>query len=208
MDREAWHAAAHGVAKSQTQLSDWTNVLRSGLLTEKEIIVTHVSFTLMKLYENALCPLISGDWGPFSPWRKQMFSRGRDVCLSSMCQTKPRGCNRKSSISRLWTVLFPVTISSWAFKTISMKGKVQMNTWDRTRHKPDLSFVSMGREVHRLYLMSHFPLSTEPIPLISQGFRASRPMSSSFWFKPAHRTSMDLSTDVRRGQCTLNLLSL
>ena len=24
MDREAWHAAVHGVTKSQTQLSDWT----------------------------------------------------------------------------------------------------------------------------------------------------------------------------------------
>ena len=24
MDREAWHAVIHGVAKSQTQLSDWT----------------------------------------------------------------------------------------------------------------------------------------------------------------------------------------
>ena len=26
MDREAWHAVIHGVAKSQTQLSDWTEV--------------------------------------------------------------------------------------------------------------------------------------------------------------------------------------
>ena len=25
MDREAWHAAVHGVTKSQTQLSDWTD---------------------------------------------------------------------------------------------------------------------------------------------------------------------------------------
>jgi len=25
MDREAWHAAIHGVAKSRTQLSNWTN---------------------------------------------------------------------------------------------------------------------------------------------------------------------------------------
>ena len=25
MDREAWRAAAHGLAKSQTQLSDWTD---------------------------------------------------------------------------------------------------------------------------------------------------------------------------------------
>ena len=27
MDREAWHAAVHGVAKSRTQLSDWTDFI-------------------------------------------------------------------------------------------------------------------------------------------------------------------------------------
>ena len=26
VDREAWHAAVHGVPKSQTQLSDWTEL--------------------------------------------------------------------------------------------------------------------------------------------------------------------------------------
>ena len=26
MDREAWHAAVHGVTKSQTRLSDWTEM--------------------------------------------------------------------------------------------------------------------------------------------------------------------------------------
>ena len=36
MDREAWHAAIHGVAKSQTQLSDWTELKATKeLYTEK-----------------------------------------------------------------------------------------------------------------------------------------------------------------------------
>ena len=29
MDMEAWHAAVHGVKKSQTQLSDWTELNES-----------------------------------------------------------------------------------------------------------------------------------------------------------------------------------
>ena len=29
MDREAWHAAVHGIAKSRTQLSDWTELKHS-----------------------------------------------------------------------------------------------------------------------------------------------------------------------------------
>ena len=29
MDRKAWHAIAHGVAKSRTRLSDWTELISS-----------------------------------------------------------------------------------------------------------------------------------------------------------------------------------
>ena len=40
MDREAWHAAVHGVAKSGTQLSDWTDW--------KHLIVYESSFVIFK----------------------------------------------------------------------------------------------------------------------------------------------------------------
>ena len=35
MDREAWHAAIHGVAKNQTGLRDWTELRRLGLVLTK-----------------------------------------------------------------------------------------------------------------------------------------------------------------------------
>ena len=35
MDREAWHAAVHGVAKSRTQLSNWTELLNKILKAQR-----------------------------------------------------------------------------------------------------------------------------------------------------------------------------
>ena len=35
-DREAWHAAVHGVSKSQTQLSDWTTTTYQGMKLDTE----------------------------------------------------------------------------------------------------------------------------------------------------------------------------
>ena len=35
MEREAWHAAAHGVTKSWTQLSDWTDWIFKIILREE-----------------------------------------------------------------------------------------------------------------------------------------------------------------------------
>ena len=39
MDREAWHAAVHGVAKSWTQLSDWTELNWGNSRTWGEIVL-------------------------------------------------------------------------------------------------------------------------------------------------------------------------
>ena len=44
MDREAWCAAVHGVAKSQAQLSEWTDRLTSGVILHWSQI--HFSFHL------------------------------------------------------------------------------------------------------------------------------------------------------------------
>jgi len=42
MDREAWHAAIHGVAKSQTRLSDWTELNHCQVISLFIIFITHV----------------------------------------------------------------------------------------------------------------------------------------------------------------------
>ena len=38
MDREAWHAAVHGVTKSWTWLSDWTELMNCILITNEPIL--------------------------------------------------------------------------------------------------------------------------------------------------------------------------
>ena len=39
MDREAWRAAVHGVAKSQTRLSDWTTTTMCWTTSRTELCV-------------------------------------------------------------------------------------------------------------------------------------------------------------------------
>ena len=39
MDREAWHAAVHGVTKNQTRLSDWTELIDWGGMCAEKVIL-------------------------------------------------------------------------------------------------------------------------------------------------------------------------
>ena len=62
-DREAWHAALHGVAKSQTQLSDWTTTKQY----KGELVDLPPSFSAQCLLGN-------------DPPTLQMDSHGRQPC--------------------------------------------------------------------------------------------------------------------------------
>ena len=46
MDREAWHAVVHGIAKSQTRLSDWTELTvwrqKTSLRKHRQTIILHM----------------------------------------------------------------------------------------------------------------------------------------------------------------------
>ena len=43
MDREAWHAAVHGVAKSQSRLSNWSNFLSKNIAASLDLTSSSVS---------------------------------------------------------------------------------------------------------------------------------------------------------------------
>ena len=45
MDREAWGAAIHGVAKSQTRLSDWTELMKVKEDSVKSVLKLNIQKT-------------------------------------------------------------------------------------------------------------------------------------------------------------------
>ena len=62
MDREAWHAAIHGVTKSQTRLSDWTEL--NWMASDLEhllmcLFVIHLSFSHLLLILELDCLIFS-----------------------------------------------------------------------------------------------------------------------------------------------------
>ena len=49
MDREAWHAAVHGVAKSWTRLSDWTTIANTHILQTQFFLLVTSYLTIVHL---------------------------------------------------------------------------------------------------------------------------------------------------------------
>ena len=67
MDREAWRAVVHGVAKSRTQLSNWTELIfstGSKTLNSKDVMLTFVFILCSKsssqhCLTKSMCPLLT-----------------------------------------------------------------------------------------------------------------------------------------------------
>ena len=56
MDREAWHAAIHGVAKSQTRLSDWTELNWTHKYIDVDIFkIRGVEYNFCAIQQDLVC---------------------------------------------------------------------------------------------------------------------------------------------------------
>ena len=69
MDREAWHTAVHGVAKNQTQLSNWTELIPTGWMIPK----------LENNNTKEAPPLLLKLWTPLQPSQPGDPSQGLEI---------------------------------------------------------------------------------------------------------------------------------
>ena len=123
MDREAWHAAVHGVAKSQTRLSDWTELMdcvsclyyspKSKLLSYSHTCESLVKSTLREYSPNFWFsvlqePIGSPPVGKRKLWKQYPFHLHKVVVLESA----PLNYT-EISIHLISTLAAPGTIWSW-----------------------------------------------------------------------------------------------
>ena len=85
MDREAWHAAVHGVATSRTRLSDWTElILEKKVLSMCQVIETHyIDCSLLLLFS---CWVMSDLLQPHG------LQHARPPCPSLSSGVSPSSC--------------------------------------------------------------------------------------------------------------------
>ena len=86
MDREAWRAASHGVAKSRTRLSDWSDLMPHPALSviieswaERPGLYSNFPLAICFTYGNAYIPMLLSQFVPpsLSPLGPQVLS----LCL-------------------------------------------------------------------------------------------------------------------------------
>ena len=98
MDREAWPAAVHGVAKSQTRLSDWTDGSEATLNCVVQNVHVHVLQPSLCLTSDCACDLFPRD-GPWWSVTRKTLRPLRTQKEQSRCPTQWTACRAFSAWS-------------------------------------------------------------------------------------------------------------
>ena len=82
MDREAWHAAVHGVAKSQTQLRDWTELITSLVFISEMVFWFYFAFLNSFVYLSSFSFTKSPNLLSISNWVLHCHAKSLKSCLT------------------------------------------------------------------------------------------------------------------------------
>ena len=133
MDREAWRAAIHGVAKSRTRLSDWTELMWPDAMVFIFWMLSfkQVFFILFHLHQEALSFLFSFYLKGGVIFISEVIDISPSNLDSSLCFIQPAFCiryfiyklNKQGDNVQPWHTLFPfwnqsvacpvLTVASW-----------------------------------------------------------------------------------------------
>jgi len=156
MDREAWRAVIHGVAKSRTRLSDWTELNWTPAFFLFNFMITYCLWKLTVAVQLWLwlfsCSVLSDPLRP--PW-------------TSVCQ---------ASFQLWWDIInFQNTISKWKM-WIQVWEMSDKDTWMWLNIKVMSSLMNCKKQAFVWFLLMSslllFPLGALPLPEVKKGRNA------------------------------------
>ena len=121
MDREAWHAAIHGVAKSWTRLSNWTELIHTYIYIYTHPLV-HTILELQKNFKNStvsIHPSSSSSRGHIcSVFRSSLSDASQQSCSTMGHRNKTHRVFQSCLARVAW--LSPLAeVHSWPFQALS-----------------------------------------------------------------------------------------
>ena len=108
MDREAWRATVHGVARSQTQMSNWTELKRTPTLIITDMLIQSYYHSLLPGASDGKASACSAGGPSFIPGLGRCPGEGNGYPLQSSCLENPmdRGAWRAAVLvvtkSQVW----------------------------------------------------------------------------------------------------------
>ena len=114
MDREAWYAAVHGVAKSRTRLNDWTE-LNCPAISTRDTLFLPSSLSIHSQFLK--CHLFEGQFKLTFP--KEPYLAGSNHCskaikyVNSTADIRWHISNHPVRLILMWTLQHPWDVSSY-----------------------------------------------------------------------------------------------